>query len=144
MGEGAPEKFEVKIGLRQGSVLSPLLFISVLDLISRNTVMKDAMKKLLCRRPGPAGEWQTGATADTGGVEQAVNLTRAEDKSRPPEGRAGHRAKGEETDSGEQFRVHSRDSVRRREDGEREVRRRAQAGAYAWRAVEGVMADRRI
>ena len=28
-------------------MLSPLLFISVLDLISRKTVMKDAMKKLL-------------------------------------------------------------------------------------------------
>ena len=27
---------------------------------------------------------------------------------------------------------------------EREVRRRAQTGANAWRAVEGVMADRRI
>ena len=34
--------------------------------------------------------------------------------------------------------------MRRREDGEREVRRRAQAGANAWRAVEVVMADRRI
>ena len=63
VGEGASEAFEVKIGLRQGSVLSPLLFISV---------------------------------------------------------RAGHRAGGEETDSGEQFRVHRRGSVRRREDGERE------------------------
>ena len=45
--EGASEEFEVKIGLRQGSVLSPQLFISVLDLISRKTVVKDAMKKLL-------------------------------------------------------------------------------------------------
>ena len=34
-------------GLRQGSVFSPLLFIAVLDLISRNTVVNDAMKKLL-------------------------------------------------------------------------------------------------
>ena len=48
VGEGASEEFEVKIGLRQGSVLSPLLFIVVvLALISRKTVMKDSMKKLL-------------------------------------------------------------------------------------------------
>ena len=45
--EGASEAFEGKIELRQGSVLSPLLFIAVLDLISRKTVAKDAMKKLL-------------------------------------------------------------------------------------------------
>ena len=38
VGEGASEEFEVKIGLRQGIVLSPLLFIAVLDLISRKTV----------------------------------------------------------------------------------------------------------
>ena len=47
VGEGASEEFEVKIGLRQGSVWSPLLFIAVLDLISRKTVVKDAIKKLL-------------------------------------------------------------------------------------------------
>ena len=78
VAEGALEEFEVKIGLRQGSVLSPLLFIAVLDLISRKTVVKDAMKKLLCRRPGPGGKWQTGATGDTGGVERAIYQTRAE------------------------------------------------------------------
>ena len=47
VGEGVSEEFEFKIGLRQGSVLSPLLFIAVLDLISSKTVVKDAMKKLL-------------------------------------------------------------------------------------------------
>ena len=47
VGEKASEEFEVKIGLRQGSVLSPLLFTAVLDLISRTTMVKDAMKKLL-------------------------------------------------------------------------------------------------
>ena len=41
VGEGASEEFDVKIGLR------PLLFIALLDLISRKTVVKDAMKKLL-------------------------------------------------------------------------------------------------
>ena len=38
---------------------------------------------------------------------------------RPPEGRAGHRARGEDTDSMGQFRVPRRGSVRKREDGER-------------------------
>ena len=47
VGDGASDEFEVNIGLRQGSVLSPLMFIAVLDLISRNTGVKDAMKKLL-------------------------------------------------------------------------------------------------
>ena len=47
VGEGTSNVFEVNIGLRQGSVLSPLMFIAVLDLISRKTVMKDAMRKLL-------------------------------------------------------------------------------------------------
>ena len=47
VGERASEEFGVKIGLRQGSVMSPLLFIPLLDLINRKTVVKDAMTKLL-------------------------------------------------------------------------------------------------
>ena len=47
VGEGASDEFEVKTELRQGSVLSPLLFIAILVLISRNTVMKDAITKLI-------------------------------------------------------------------------------------------------
>ena len=47
VGEGASEEFEVKNGLRQGSVVSPMLFIAVLDFISRKTLMKDATRKLL-------------------------------------------------------------------------------------------------
>ena len=32
---GSPERFEVKVGLHQGSALSPLLFITVMDVISK-------------------------------------------------------------------------------------------------------------
>ena len=71
VGEGVSEEFEVNIGLRQGSVQSLLLFIAVVD--SRKTVMKDAMKN--SSRPGD--EWQTVATGDIGGVEQALYQTRA-------------------------------------------------------------------
>ena len=45
--EGASGEFEVKIGLMQCSVLSPLLFIAVLDLSSRKTLVKDAMMTIL-------------------------------------------------------------------------------------------------
>ena len=45
VGEGASDEFEVRIGLRQGSVL--FIAVGILDLISRKMVMKDAMKKLL-------------------------------------------------------------------------------------------------
>ena len=40
-GRRSSEEFDVNIGLR------PLLFIALLDLISRKTVVKDAMKNLL-------------------------------------------------------------------------------------------------
>ena len=35
IGEGNSEEFEVKVGVHQGSVLSPLLFIIVLEALSR-------------------------------------------------------------------------------------------------------------
>ena len=61
-------------------------------------------------------------------MEWFVYQTRAETEPRedgsaahrPPEGGAGHRARGKETKLTGQFRVPRRDSVRRREDGERE------------------------
>ena len=56
VGQGASEEFEVKIGLRQSSVLSPLLFVAVLCLIGMKTVMKDAMKKLLYADDYSCGE----------------------------------------------------------------------------------------
>ena len=48
VGEVALDEFDVKIRQRRRSVLSPLLsIIAVLDLISKKTIMKDAMSKLL-------------------------------------------------------------------------------------------------
>ena len=47
IGAGMSEQFSVNIGLRQGSALSPLLFIVVMELISRKVSMKNTSRKLL-------------------------------------------------------------------------------------------------
>ena len=47
IGTGMSEPFSVNVGLPQGSALSPLLFIVVMELISRKVSMKDISRKLL-------------------------------------------------------------------------------------------------
>ena len=47
IGAGMSEQFSVNMGMRQGSALSPLLFIVVMELISRKVSMKDTSRKLL-------------------------------------------------------------------------------------------------
>ena len=47
VGSGLSEDFPVHIGLRQGSVLRPLLFIMVMELISRKISTKDVLKQMM-------------------------------------------------------------------------------------------------
>ena len=47
IGAGMSEQFSVNIGLRQGSALSPLLLIVVMELISGKVSMKEISRKLL-------------------------------------------------------------------------------------------------
>ena len=152
VGEGASEEFEVKIGLRQGSVLSPLLFIAVLDLISRKTVVKDAMKKLLYaddlalvandkqELQETMEEWNGLFTKH--GLK--LNLEKTEVLH------IGHQREeldieleGKKLTQRDSF-VYLGGAVCGDGKTEREVHRRVQAGANASRSVEGVMADRRI
>ena len=152
MGEGASEEFEVKMGLRQGSVLSALLFIAVLDLISRKTVMKDAMKKLLYaddlalvangkqELQESLEEWNGLFTRH--GLK--INLEKMEvlHVSHQRE-ELDIELEGRKLTQGDSF-MYLGGAVCGDGKTEREVCRRTQAIANVWRAVEGVMADRRI
>ena len=154
VGEGASEEFEVKIGQRQGSVLSPLLFIAVLGLISSKTVVKDAMKKLLYADDLALVANGKQELQET--MEERIGLFTIHGLKLNLEKtevlHIGHQR--EELDIElEGKKLTQRDSFvylggALCGDGktEREVRRRVQAGANAWRSVAGggVMADRRI
>ena len=47
IGSGMSNEFQVNIGLRQGSALSPLLFILVMELISRKISTTDALRTIM-------------------------------------------------------------------------------------------------
>ena len=47
VGSELSEEFPVNIGLRQGSALSPLLLVLVMELISRKISMKDVLRKMM-------------------------------------------------------------------------------------------------
>ena len=47
VGSGLSVKFPINLGLRQGSALSSLLFIMVMELISRKISRKDVLRKMM-------------------------------------------------------------------------------------------------
>ena len=47
VGPGMPEEFSVNIGLKQGSALSPLVFIMVMELVSRKMSFRGRMGRML-------------------------------------------------------------------------------------------------
>ena len=133
-------------------MLSPLLFIGVLDLISRKTVMKDTMKKLLYADDlalGPNGKQELQETLE--GWNRLFTRHRLKINLEKTEvlhiGRQREELdiemEGKKLTLEDSF-VYLGGAVCGDRKTEIEVRRRVQAGANAWRSVEGVMADRRI
>ena len=152
VGSGLSEEFPVNIGLRQGSALSPLLFIMVMEIISRKINTKDILRK------------KTYADDLAITVESKQDLQEVLEELTGVFDKHGLRMSLEKTEV--MWIGHQREELNIRLDGKEikqvdgfvkfggmvredghsaaEVRRRTQAGANAWRKAQGVMLDRKI
>ena len=152
VGYGLSEDFPFNIGLRQGSAISTLLFITVMEINSRKISTKDILRKM--------------RYADDLAIiaESKQDLQEALEEWKWVFEKHGLRMSLEKTEV--MWVGHQREELNTRldskeikqvdcfvylggmvtEDGHSatEVRRRTQAGANAWRKVEGVMLDRKI
>ena len=144
-------EFQVNIGLRQGSALSPLLFILVMELISRKISTTDALKKIMYaddivivaehreELQGALEEWNEmlkhGLKINLDNTEMMwVGKHREE---------LNIRLEGKDIKQVKNF-LYLGGNISENGRVEVEVRRRIQAGANAWRHVEGVMVDIQI
>ena len=82
VGYGLSEEFPINIGLRQGSALSPLLFIIVMEIITRKISTKDILRKMMYADDGHNSRKQTRPTGSVGGMEGGVREARTENEPR--------------------------------------------------------------
>ena len=152
VGSGMSNEFQVNIGLRQGSALSPLLFILVMELISRKISTTDAMKKIMYaddlvivaehreELQDALEEWND--MFKKHGLKMNLEKTEVMWVGKHRE-ELNIRLEGKDIKHVKNF-VYLGGNISENGRVEVEVRRRIQAGANAWRNVEGVIMDRKI
>ena len=152
VGSGMSNEFQVNIGLRQGSALSPLIFILVMELISRKISTTDALKKIMYADDlvivaEHREEWQ-GALEEWNEMFKKHGLKMNLDKTEvmwvgKHREELNIRLEGKDIKQVKNF-VYLGGNISENGRVDVEVRRRIQAGANAWRNVEGVMMDRKL
>ena len=150
VGSGMSNEFQVNIELRQGSALSPLLFIIVMELISRKISTTDALRKIMYaddlvivaehreELQGALEEWNV--MFKKHGLKMNLDQTEVMWVGKQ---REELNIRLEEIDIKQvKHFVYLGGNIS--ENVDVEVRRRIQAGANAWINAEGVMVDRKI
>ena len=88
VGSGLSEEFPVNIGLRQGRTLSPLLFIMVMEIISRKISTNDMLRKMMyadylaITAESICSQITFSNTGSVGGIEGGVREARTENEPR--------------------------------------------------------------
>ena len=152
VGSGMSNEFQVNIGLRKGSALSPLLFILVMELISRKISTTDAQRKIMYaddivivaehreELQGALEEWND--VFKKHGLKRNIDETEVMWVGKQRE-ELNIRLEEKEIKQVNNF-VYLGGDISENGRVDVEVRRRIQAGANGWRNVEGVMVDRKI
>ena len=152
VGSGMSNEFQVNIGLKQGSALSPLLFILVMELISRKISTTDALRKIMYaddlvivaehreELQGALEEWND--MFKKHGLKMNLDKTEVMWVGKQRE-ELNIRLEEKDIKQVKNF-VYLGGNISENGRVDVEVRRRIQAGANAWRNVEGVMVDRKI
>ena len=153
MTKGSFIKRTYNIGLRQGSALSPLLFIMVMEIISRKISTKDILRKMMYADDlaiiAESKQDLQEVLEECKGVFEKHGLRMSLEKTEVMW--VGHqreelniRLDGKEIKQVDGLIVYLGGIVTEDGHSAAEVRRRTQAGANAWIKVEGVMLDRKI
>ena len=146
------EQFGVGVGLRQGSALSPLLFIMVMNLISGKVSEQEELKKILYADDLAVVADDKEDLQKT--LQEWRNTFRKHDLRMNLEKREVMWIGEQEVDLhvvvvGKTIKqvnsfVYLCGTVCEDGGSSKEIQRRVQAGAAAWRRVEGIMWDRKL
>ncbi|KAI5627659.1 hypothetical protein C0J50_8434, partial [Silurus asotus] len=148
---GTTDWFRVKVGLHQGSALSPFLFAVVMDRLTDEVrqespwTMMFADDIVICCESREQVEkslerWRYALE------RRGMTLSRSKTEYmcvNEREGSGGVRLQGEELQKVEEFRYLG-STVQRNGECVREVKKRVQAGWSGWRRVTGVICDSRV
>jgi hypothetical protein len=151
--EGQSDRFEVRVGLNQGSTLSPFLFITVMDELTKEmrnqerwelffaddiAIVADTEEELQARM----GQWQI--TLERQGMK--INAQKTEVMACCKEGgRLMHVKDGNEKELKQVATFRYLGSTLEETGGyEREVTERVRAAWNKWKEVKGVLCDKRM
>ena len=144
------ESFEFKVGLHQGSVLSPFLFAMILDRLTEdirqelpwNMLFADDI--VLCCKSRDEVEkalkqWREALE------ERGLRVSRVKTEYMHVNGEQEGtiRLAGTDVKKVQEFKYLG-STVQQNDDSDREVKKRTQAGWHNWRKVSGVVCDRKI